>query len=185
MNCDCIICRKDKATLVTALINENKDFKQILTELKKSHRVNDSTLIKHLRLSGHSNLIPAKPVISALVETTTNSFDFNSIDFDEYSFDDGNPESIIEYFQKALLFMYGRQLQIVAAEQNEKYQGSEGNGLTEFLKLEKIEGMLHRIYPIHIFANQRIAMDVIARMGYKLVLSADDVQVNTNAQTDT
>lgn len=183
MNCDCIICRRNKADLVIKLLNEGKDFKQILSEVRKSHRVSDGVLEKHLRLTGNSEIIPPKNVNSALV-ANTNHFDFNSINFDEYNFDENNPESVIEYFQKCLLFMYGRQLQIVAAEQNEKYQGGDSSGLTEFLKLEKIEGMLHKIYPIHIFANQRIAMDVIARMGYKIILDTN-VQIDPNTETDT
>ena len=72
MNCDCIICRRNKADLVTTLIDEGKDFKQILTELRKSHRVSDGVLAKHLRLTGNAELIPAKPVISDLVNYIVN-----------------------------------------------------------------------------------------------------------------
>jgi hypothetical protein len=129
-------------------------------------------------------LIPAKS--QELVDSSqANGFDFNSISFDNYNFEEDNPTSIVEYLQKSLLFMYMRQLEIVANEQAKKYLGEEDGegGFYQLLKLEKIERMLHNIYPIHIYANQRIAMDVVARMGYKLTLNTLDVPTNTDTTT--
>lgn len=180
MKCDCLICRKNKAGLVNDLIGQGKNFTQIIKELRKENRITEGVLQKHLRLTNQGQLIAAKT--QEINSEQANGFDFNSIVFDKYNFEETDPTSIVEYLQKSLLFMYMRQLEIVANEQAKKYSGEDdgGWGFYQLLRLEKIEKMLHNIYPIHIFANQRIAMDVVARMGYKITLDVADVPINTD-----
>ncbi|MHC0068429.1 hypothetical protein ACWATR_37130 [Nostoc sp. UIC 10890] len=151
-----------------------------MKEVRKHHRISEGVLEKHLKAFGQLDLIPEKKLTPTSQTNASKQFDFNSVNFEEYSFDENNPENVIEYFQKALLFMYGRQLQIVASIQERVYLGFDEDDYqsnSEWLKLEKIEGMLHRIYPIHIFANQRIALDVVSRMGYQITLPGDNINV--------
>ena len=108
------------------------------------------------------------------------SFDFES-KFDESLKND----NIAEFLQKAHYFLYKRQLEIVAKEQEDYYLGlSEKIPIQSLRQLQILAGLFYKVAPVHLIANQQEAIRVVERMGYTLNFNETDVYLETDTETN-
>jgi hypothetical protein len=145
--------------------------------------INEIALKNHYKKMGKQVVDEPKPVVTA-----ERGYDLNNIDFSEYDFDLNKPDSILEYLQKAHLFIYLKQLEIVTREQ-ETYI----NGITDdppgysISKLGQLQKLLDNISGISILADQSAALRKVLLMGYNLSLPGgieSDFRQITNPEGD-
>jgi hypothetical protein len=179
---------KDCDINIRQLLADGKSLKEIIRALQNEGV--RATLLALQNYISENNLDDneSNPVIIPFIEvekvkTEYKSFDFKSIKFDD--FDETNDLEIVEFFQKAHLYLVVKQLEIVANEQEKYYTGeSENQPIQAIHKLKLLQETLFKIRPFNVIANQSEAIKVVERMGYKLQVEENDNEEDTVLDVD-
>lgn len=174
------------SALVRRMVAEGYNTQEILKELNKlgckvSYPVLERWLKENNLKVDKPNLEPVEKAVKERVETTPKQFDF-----DQHFGDCFDAQEVTEFLQKAHYFLYKRQLEIVAAEQEEYYLGiKETQSINSLRQLQILAGLLYKIAPLHLISNQQEAIRIVQRMGYTVSFEGQTIDVDFETDTET
>ncbi|MEO1431209.1 MAG: hypothetical protein AAFS12_17245 [Cyanobacteria bacterium J06632_19] len=185
------------AATVAQMVADGHTLKEIIKKLRElGCKVTLKALQKYLDEQGlkiqNAPIVPEVMFVRGSKDSNSNSskepdverFNSRSFNFDNADLsDDFDAVALAEFLQKAHYFLYKRQLEIVANEQEAYYLGySDSQPIHSLRKLQILADLFYKIAPVHIISNQREAIKVIQRMGY--TISVDGENINVDNTTD-
>lgn len=180
------------AAVVAKMVSDGHTLKEIVKKLRElGCKVTLKALQKYLDEKGlkiqDAAIVPEVMFVknsNSSKEPDVERFNSRSFNFDNADLsNDFDAVALAEFLQKAHYFLYKRQLEIVANEQEAYYLGySDSQPIHSLRKLQILADQFFRICPVHLLANQREAIKVIQRMGY--TISVDGENINVDNTTD-